>query len=279
MRVIEPHQLKTQKRPRLKINRLMAVIGLLAMASIVSAFWFSRAHHNPQVLSDQTMSEAEDQQHNDDDYRFFAVPEFSDLYQQLAYPNTVELTRDISITGDPAADARITTIALSRGFDRSMRPVSAITKVGDQLLQQRAADAWQRLAQAAHDQGVDVRLISGYRSIEDQRSQFNDQIRFYKLTTARIASGQADNQIVEILKNTAIPGYSRHHSGYTIDIACGNGQSFEASSCYDWLRQNNYLNAKKFGWIPAHPEGASDYLAEAESQEFSWVGKTVLLKR
>jgi LAS superfamily LD-carboxypeptidase LdcB len=73
---------------------------------------------------------------------------------------------------------------------------------------------------------------------------------------------------------TAVPGYSRHHTGYTVDIACENQTtlSFIYTVCFKWLSQNNYERTKKFGWIPSYPEEAVLQGPEPESWEYVWVG-------
>jgi len=84
----------------------------------------------------------------------------------------------------------------------------------------------------------------------------------------------SDSELDGILATTAIPGYSRHHTGYTVDIGCGNEPAiaFELTVCFDWLSANNYKNAKTYGWIPSYPEGAGQQGPEPETWEYVWVG-------
>ncbi len=98
--------------------------------------------------------------------------------------------------------------------------------------------------------------------------------RLGKITPAKIIDGSSDDKIREILKTTAPPGYSRHHSGYTVDLACDSdpGVLFENSKCFEWISRDNYINIKKFGWIPSYPEGIKNQGPEPESWEYVWVG-------
>jgi LAS superfamily LD-carboxypeptidase LdcB len=76
-----------------------------------------------------------------------------------------------------------------------------------------------------------------------------------------------------------VPGYSRHHTGYTIDLWCEDGSStFLSSSCYKWISDNNYLKAKQSGWIPSYPAGTDDQGPEPEPWEYVWVGTERLME-
>jgi LAS superfamily LD-carboxypeptidase LdcB len=89
-----------------------------------------------------------------------------------------------------------------------------------------------------------------------------------------IASGRYDAQVSQVLAMTAIPGYSRHHTGYTVDIACKNNPnaSFVYTVCFQWLNADNYKNAKTYGWIPSYPDGAGQQGPDREPWEYVWVG-------
>lgn len=275
MRVIEPHQFKSKNKQSRK-SKKGYVIGLFILALIfgVCGFWFSRSQpgYIGSVLGRNQSVQKEES------YRYLAVPEFGELYHQLAFPNTQAIVSEPVITGNMTADERIRTIAVSRGYSRTAVPVAPIMKVEQELLQPRAAEAWQEMATAAHTTNAELRLASGYRSVDVQRALFSDQLKLHKVAVSKIVDGSADSTLVAILRTTAIPGYSRHHTGYTVDLACGNdSQSFTETDCYTWLSQDNYANAKRHGWIPSYPEGESQHVPEAEPAQFSWVGKSVLL--
>lgn len=220
-----------------------------------------------------------------DDFKYFAGEDFQKLYENIAYPNTQVLASPSSITGNPAADERIRTIAASRGYLSRSVPVMPIDKTNapglnsDDLLQPRAHDAWLELKKAAESEGIPLKLNSGYRSVEMQRQLFLDRLRAAGVNYTQIANAQADNQVVAVLSLAAIPGYSRHHTGYTLDFVCANGsQEFKVTTCFKWLSKNNYFNAKRFGFIPSYPDGAPQQGPEPEPWEYVWVGVEPLLK-
>ncbi len=208
----------------------------------------------------------------------FTGKEFRELYDNFAYPNTALISEESSITGNPAADKRIREIAKTRGYKSRSAPVSdTLRDVGGGLyLQQMAVEPWLNMKSATKKDGIEISLSAAYRSAADQRQIFLSRLGGLSLT--QIASGGANTQINNLLRTTAVPGFSRHHTGYTIDIKCDSQPSvtFENSVCFRWLSTNNYANAKQQGWIPSYPEGAGQQGPDPESWEYVWVGTDTL---
>lgn len=277
------------KKPKI----LAVTTTLLLMIGVVGYFIFANkdaanksvdADNNITLDSKYTESVL---QTSDEDYRYFSGNDFLRLYEGIAYPNTQHLSLPPYITGHTAADERIRSIASSRGYTLRSVPVASITKTDeprlrigdDDLLQEKALAAWRDLKAAANADSIPLELNSGYRSVEAQRELFLSRLHATGVTYSEIAAGSADSLVVEVLRWAALPGYSRHHTGYTIDVVCANGvQSFETTTCFKWLSDNNYLNAKKHGWIPSYPEGVDNQGPEPEPWEYVWVGQRTLLK-
>lgn len=95
-----------------------------------------------------------------------------------------------------------------------------------QQLTPEAAANWQQMVEAASGNGVRLLIVSGYRSYEYQA----------ELIRKKISAGQT---IEEILKVSAAPGYSQHHTGAAVDIATPGSrpltQEFETSEAFIWL--------------------------------------------
>ena len=208
--------------------------------------------------------------------KIFTGEEFRNLYESFAYPNTALINEDTPITGDIDADDRIRKIAVERGYKLRSAPVTnAFIDVGDGfLLQQRAAQPWLDLKAAAKKDGINLGLTAAYRSAEGQKEIFTSRLSQLGIPVYNIAYGGYDSQISQVLRMTAIPGYSRHHTGYTVDIACEDQPttSFAFTDCFEWLSADNYKNTKTFGWIPGYPEGAGQMGPDPESWEYVWVG-------
>jgi LAS superfamily LD-carboxypeptidase LdcB len=291
MRIIEPQQHHFHKTPKAKFRkpknkRLQAIILLVAIFIILCVvFWPSNKAAAPTDNAVKTGSNTiqispAPPPPRPKVLKTFTGDEFRDLYNNFAYPNTEQITSTLSITGNATADARIRKLSESRGYKLRSIPVAPIQKIGDpnlsgdDLLQSKALEAWRELQKNAKQSNIDIRILSAYRSPELQRSIFNSRLNATGVSIAQIANGEADGAVNAVLKTTSVPGYSRHHTGYTVDFQCGNGtlEAFENSPCYTWISKNNYENAKKAGWIPSYPAGTSLQGPDPEPWEYVWVG-------
>ncbi len=211
-------------------------------------------------------------------FRVFTGEEFFKLYDSYVYPNTQLINEHTPITGNEQADIRIRQLAIQRGYKLRSAPVTDnfVSLGKDMMLQRLSAQPWLDMQATAKKDGLSMSLAAAYRSAEDQKTIFLQRLNGINLNS--IASGQADAQVDKVLQTTALPGYSRHHTGYTIDIACDSDAStkFENSKCFTWLSKDNYLNAKKHGWIPSYPERTPSQGPNPESWEYVWVGTEVL---
>ncbi|MEO2216460.1 M15 family metallopeptidase [Chromobacterium vaccinii] len=113
-----------------------------------------------------------------------------------------------------------------------------------------AAEAWQRMRSAAAEDSVDIYLLSAFRSVERQ----------HEIIAAKLARGQ---DLGEVLRVSAAPGFSEHHTGCAVDIGAPGAppleEAFETSAAFDWLSRR----ASDFGFYLSYPRGnASGYLYE-----------------
>ena len=103
-----------------------------------------------------------------------------------------------------------------------------------------AAAKWQQMVEAAAGNGIHLLIVSGYRGYEYQA----------ELIRKKIVAGQA---IDDILKVSAAPGYSQHHTGTAVDIATPGSrpltEEFETSDAFQWLSRH----AAKFGFSMTYP--------------------------
>lgn len=264
--------------------RRVAVTSAIALPSAIGLLWAGYSFVNNRNPQQQKVvgTEIADQNNNSTTpktLRQFSGEEFKQLYSSYAYPNTQSLYERPAITGNEIADKRIQDIAEARGYKLSSIPVASIVRTeepdldGDDLIQPNALIAWQEMKSAAEKEGIKLQMTSAYRSIEAQRDLFVRKMREGGIYTESVAAGFVDHLVINVLTRTAPPGYSRHHTGYTIDLACdGIGlDAFTTTSCYGWLSKNNYENVKKFGWVPSYPDGASLQGPEPEPWEYIWV--------
>lgn len=109
-----------------------------------------------------------------------------------------------------------------------------------QSLEPGTAERWASMVRAAAADGVQLLIVSGYRSIDYQA----------RLLRKKINAGQ---QLSDILMVSAAPGYSEHHTGRAVDIATPGSrpltEEFEDSAAFRWLTDN----AADFGFSMTYP--------------------------
>jgi D-alanyl-D-alanine carboxypeptidase len=129
----------------------------------------------------------------------------------------------------PLYDEAKDLVALSEDQDR-----------GVFLLTHPAADAWNWMKTTAAQDGVEIYLVSAFRSVARQR----------ELIMQKIARGQELDEVLEVL---APPGCSEHHTGNAVDLGCKEALPldpvFEIAPAFSWLKRN----ASRFGFKLSYP--------------------------
>ena len=112
----------------------------------------------------------------------------------------------------------------------------------EQWLAARAARAWLRMHDAARLDRIELQVVSAFRSAEYQLG----------ILRRKLDGGQS---IDEILRVSAAPGYSEHHSGRALDLTTpGHApleEVFETSAAFAWLQHR----ARDFGFVLSYPRG------------------------
>ena len=224
------------------------------------------------AVEDTDSQQEEDDEDAADEYSLFNGEQFKQLFNEANLENLASLGEPPAITDDPVVDQRIRQIALDRGYRLRPMPLNESQLVfveGDRhRLQPQAAQAYLDLRAAAAAEDLTIWIVSAYRNYDYQHNIFINNI----------AAPYTDEDVFEALKLISVPGYSRHHTGYTIDIAEGNYifETFDDSKSYQWISANNYLNAKKHGWIPSYPPDGGKQGPDPEPWEFVYVGQEYL---
>jgi hypothetical protein len=195
-------------------------------------------------------------------------------------PGTHALDGPPPIYGHGEADARIRALAERRGYRLQALPAMPLAAVDGVAMLPPSADALRWLLGEARRLGMQVGTTSGHRSVDQQRAIFQRRLaevgrarigRTY--TMGEIAAGAADGAIEAVLRFSSIPGYSKHHTGRTVDLHAGGslGQ-FEHSPVERWLRAYGFFNAFRFGFVPSYPQGATAQGPDPEPWEYVHVG-------
>ncbi|MGF1665959.1 MAG: D-alanyl-D-alanine carboxypeptidase family protein [Acidimicrobiia bacterium] len=193
--------------------------------------------------------------------------EFDLLFRTAPLDNLAEIGPAPSITGSSGVDARIRRLAEDRGYRRRPLPAGTLGQADGVLMQAAMAFGWEALQSAARAAGVSIQAVSGYRSHADQVAVFVGKLR-----------GTGDSAIATRLRTAAAPGYSKHHTGYAVDVTAPGAQfyGFGGTAAWRWLSADNAEAAKRNGFIPSYPSGASAQGPIPEPWEWVYVGVDVV---
>lgn len=118
----------------------------------------------------------------------------------------------------------------------------------EQRLAPGTAHDWRAMTEAAFDDGVELFIVSGFRSVADQ----------IDLIRRKLASGRA---IDAILRVNAAPGFSEHHTGRAVDVATRGSrpltEEFDKTEAFAWLAEN----AAQFGFTMPYGRGNAHGMA------------------
>ncbi|WP_335966019.1 M15 family metallopeptidase [Galbibacter sp. PAP.153] len=121
-------------------------------------------------------------------------------------------------------------------------------------LQKDAYNAFLKMKKAAGKKGIDIKVVSGYRSFNRQKSIWERKYKAY--TNAGLLPEEAIEKIVEY---STIPGTSRHHWGTDVDIidsaVPAEGDVLDAGKFH-----GNGPFCKLKEWLDAHANDFGFYL-------------------
>ena len=135
-----------------------------------------------------------------------------------------------------------------------------LTSVDGQKLRSVAASAYINMKNDALKEGLKIRVVSGYRTVEYQRGLYN-----------RYLSGDSQENVD---RYSARPGYSEHHTGLAMDLFGSQDglRQFENTPEFPWVRDNCY----KYGFIIRYLEETEDITGyESEPWHLRYVGVDV----
>jgi D-alanyl-D-alanine carboxypeptidase len=193
--------------------------------------------------------------------------EFVRLAESANLENLVPPGPPSAITGDEEVDHQIRVLAEARGYLLRPVPAGPLVEVDGEVLQAPAAEAWRALKQEVVKAGYSIRLVSGYRSVASQAGVF-----------IAGAGGSTLGAYESRLAWSAPPGYSKHHTGYVIDLALPgqSHNSFGRSAVYGWLVADNYEVLKGYGFVPSYPPDGPPQGPNPEAWEYTYVGIYVI---
>ena len=151
---------------------------------------------------------------------------------------------------------------VNENVDEEINFVPAIKGSGE-LLDYRAAEAYQKMYDAGKADGVTLTPISGYRSYSKQKYLYNNLVQEY------FADGYSQEESEALASTRRMPpGSSEHNIGIAMDIGWVDSR-FADSAEYAWLCEH----ADDYGFILRYTEENKRYTGvKAEPWHWRYVG-------
>jgi LAS superfamily LD-carboxypeptidase LdcB len=121
-------------------------------------------------------------------------------------------------------------------------------------LREEAHDAFLEMKKAAYSDGIDIKVVSSYRSFTQQQAIFERKYEQYTSEDGMLPLEAID----KIVEYSTIPGTSRHHWGTDLDIIDGNkkvsgdvlvAEKFEAGGPFEDFKKWMDDNSEKFDYF------------------------------
>ena len=162
---------------------------------------------------------------------------------------------------EPSKDINKITMLVNKYHcvDKNYTPINLI-KVNNLLINKEAYDSFLNMKKDINKEGLDIRIISAYRSFEYQESLYNKYLK------------TDDKKIVDTY--SARPGYSEHHTGLAIDIdnVKLDFNKFYLTKEFLWMNEN----AHNYGFILRYPKN-KEYITgySYEPWHYRYVGREI----
>ncbi len=147
--------------------------------------------------------------------------------------------------------------------------------VKDNLLPREVQRAFDHMRKAAKEDGIDLKIVSGYRSFDRQQAIWNRKFKKYQ------SQGLSTEQIFDkIVEYSTVPGTSRHHWGTDLDIidAAANysgdvlvPSKFHGDGPFCKMKKWMEENASRFGFELVYTSNANRSGFKYEPWHYSYV--------
>lgn len=136
--------------------------------------------------------------------------------------------------------------------------------VADRIEEQLA-----KMIQDAEDDGVYLKVVSGYRTMEEQHQLYVDEIQLF------LDEGYTKKEAENMAKQwVAVPGTSEHQTGLAVDINAMEDKS-TGEEAYLWLA----YHAREYGFIRRYPPDKVNITGIAnEPWHYRYVGKKAAIE-
>lgn len=168
---------------------------------------------------------------------------------QAVTPTATSATSSPSV-GDAANNtgALLGHLPYAEGVEKDLVPVPGNSSL---RMHKTAAEKYALMAQDARRAGVNLTVLSAFRSVKEQEKLFS------------AVAAQRNQTPAERAALSAPPGYSEHHTGYALDIGDANvpstnlNENFEKTKAFQWLNDNAAKYGFEISFPRNNPQGVS----------------------
>lgn len=194
--------------------------------------------------------------------------ENEELQSQIKKQKTVEAAASLSTTGTD--NWALVLVNSQYPLDTKYEPELGEIATGYSVDSRIVEDTTKMLSDAA-EAGLEMHIISAYRSYEDQKTVFSETMQDW----VNQGSTYFDSYN-ETKKSVAVPGYSEHATGLALDIVSEEYQGLDDKQAdtkeSKWLAANAY----KYGFILRYPSDKANITGIVyEPWHYRYVGKDV----
>ncbi len=143
---------------------------------------------------------------------------------------------------------------LPKDYDSKIKTSLVYSSWRDYYMDSRMSDYMKNMIAAAKADGINLEVVSAYRSQEYQQQNFDNSLN------ERIKNGMTyDEAYVDTAASVAFPGKSEHNAGVAADIMSDEYTSmdddgFENTKAFAWLSEH----AAEYGFILRYPKGKTE---------------------
>jgi D-alanyl-D-alanine carboxypeptidase len=178
------------------------------------------------------------------------------------------------ILGLPAAEARLVLLAVShqRALPDGYEPPD-LARVGGRSVRAMIVSDLTEMIDAAAGEGVEIAVISGYRSPAEQAMAFETAV-WQEIGRAGGSLDRAEAE-ARATRFVAPPGHSQHQLGTALDVSSweigyGVRPAFSETATGRWLE----ANAWQYGFVLPYPkEGETRSGYAYEPWHYRWIGR------
>lgn len=210
-----------------KLKQFAIIASMIVVLTTLMIYIITSNKFDKNIVS-KTMS-AEENRVNDKN----AIITNSDVYEEdnskIAKEEILVVNKEISIDEEYVPENLVVPNVAS----------NKEIKVTDEV-----AEYLEGMFEAAKNDGINLIVVSGYRSYGYQKLLFDESARINGLEHAK--------------KYVAVPGYSEHHTGLAVDVISETytmlDEGFENTKEFTWLQNN----MSEYGFILRYPKGKED---------------------